>query len=194
MNALIRRWNRVGAKTAAAGTPIVVGLDPAGSFGRIIIQRLSVACGATAETLTVMQVLGKDKVTALAAAGQKILKIAEANALGIAANDYLGLQLADGRIQFSKVTAVGAAVDGEIPVTVEDNLLNYIEANSGLFYFGAPADGHEQETLAANATTVFEAEYGYFGANEKGHPILLHINNITNAATLKAVVFPTIDA
>lgn len=191
MNVLMKMWQRKGPKTAAAGTAIVLFLD-AVSSGRTVINRLSVLVGATAHKLSVMQVLGKDKIRAAAAAAQAVVKIAEANALGIATGDYCAVEMFDGTFHVGTVT-VGVAADGLKPITFASNLPKAVAENARLLWFDLPAT-HEQVDLAANGRTTFEAEYGYFGANERGEPLLLHIDNATNASVLESVICPIIDA
>ena len=194
MNALMKRWRRLGPFTEAFGTPIVALLDPESAYGRIIINRLSILEQGTAHTLTVMQVLGRDKVAVGGATGQATFKILSANATGMAANDYLVIRGIDGRCFVGVVSVVGADIAGVRIITLAANLTYAVEAGAEIYFFGVIGDGHEQRLLTVSSTNTFESEYGYFGANQRGEPMLLHIGNATAAATIQAVVCPTIDA
>jgi hypothetical protein len=190
MDFLVKRWQRFGPKTAVAGTPWVLGI-PSSDFGRAIINRLTILNGATANVLSIMQVKGRDKVTVGGATGQAKFKIASANPCGIAVNDWLGIVGIDGTVFYDVVSAVAAPSGGNIEITMTANLAKAVEADARIFFFDLPAI-HEQITLPTTAETTYQSDYGYFGADEIGDPILLHCNNATNATTLKAAIAPII--
>jgi len=188
------QWKRMGAKTAAAGTAIQYLLDPGSLRGRVIVTRMAILTAATAQTLTVMQVLAKYRVSQVAAAGQaKFMFLdTEVPVATMAANDILAIKMPSGKHEKYIVSAVGAVVSGEYEVTLTANLTAELPKGSAVCFFGVVSDGHEQVAIPASVTTVFSEENGYFGSNEMGEPMILSLNNITNAATIQAINCPVI--
>lgn len=194
MEALVKRWQRSGPKTAAANTAYVVLLESQDS-GRVIVNRLSILNQGTAQTLSVMQVLGRSKLAANALAAQAVVKLANAEVtrLGLVNGDWLAIRLIDGSYHVNTVT-VGAADSGGAGftnITFASTLPKAAETGGRVFFFDVPAS-HEQVAIPVSSTTTWESDYGYFGANEIGDPLLLHVNNPTAASTLQACVCPVI--
>lgn len=191
MEALVKRWQRKGPATEAIATAYTILLE-SGDYGRVIVNRLTITNAGTAHTLSVMQVLGKAATFVAAAAAQAEFYMSDAFsvALGIATGDWVGVHLFDGSIQVGTVTK-GASAGGKTLFTLDANFTKAVNLNAKILYFGLPAS-HEQVTVPINATTTYESDYGYFGANEIGDPVLLHVNNIVAASTIKAVVCPII--
>lgn len=181
----ILQWRRKGPFTEAANTAIVALLEPGTIRGRLIITRLAIKTLATAHVLTVMQVLGKFLTASDAAAGQKVVNMVAGH--GFAANDILAIKMPNGK--YEKYTVASVATDA---VTLVENLSALVPAKSVVCFFGVPADGHEQVTLLANTENEFESSEGYFGANEFAEPMILHVNNVTNASVIQAVNCPII--
>jgi len=180
----ILKWKRVGPVTAVADTAYTKLIDPNPIRGRSIITRLAITCGATAHTLSVMQVALKTFLTAIAAAGQAVINVDDAT--GFTANDFVAVMLPNGRYEAHKIASVATKA-----ITLTANLGTALALNAPVCLFGAPSE-NEQITIPTSATTVYESEEGYFGANEMGEPMLLHVNNITAASKIDSVNCPII--
>ena len=184
------QWKRKGGLTAPAGTAITALLDPGSLRGRVVVTRMAIKAGATAQTLTVMQVLTKLRIGAAAAAGQKVIKVADDV---FAANDFMAIKMPSGIHQLFTVASVAAVGDdGLYPVTLSANLPVALELGTAICCFGAPGDGHESVAITASEVTQMQSDEGYFGANEMGEPLLMHLTNATNAATIEAINYPII--
>jgi len=181
----IIQWKRKGPFTAVAGTAYKALLDPNPLMGRIIVTRLSATVAGTAHTMTIMQVLSKQLSAADAAAGQKVINMTDGSIY--AANDFVGIKMPNGRYEVYTVASVATNA-----VTLVENLSAAVPAKSVVAFFGVPADGHEQVALAASGTRDFISDEGYFGANEPGDPIIVHVNNATAASTITAINCPVI--
>lgn len=193
MEALVRRWQKKGPVTANAGTAYTVLCEPGSDFGRVIINRLTITNQGTAHTLSVMQVLNRSKTGAAANASQAVFKLtdAEVTRLGIATGDWVSVEMFDGSFHTATVT-VGASSGGLTTITMASNFAKAVNLNAKVFFFDLPAS-HEQITVPTSATTTYESDYGYFGANEKGDPILIHVTNTVAASTINAIICPVID-
>lgn len=183
----ILQWKRKGPFTAAIGTAYMALLDPV-IRGRLIITRLSIRNAGTAHTMTLMQVLSKHVLSAAAAAGQKVVALADVTPF--AANDIVTLKMPNGRQEKYTVASVQASPANT--VTFAENLSAAVPVNTPLCFFGVPGDGHEQVTIPTSTVTNYEAEDGYFGANEMGEPLIVHVNNITAASIIEAINCPVI--
>jgi len=184
------QWKRKGGLTASAGTAITALLDPGSLRGRVVVTRMAITAGATAQTLTVMQVLSKYRIAAAAASGQKVIKFAEND---FAQYDFVAIKMPSGIHQLFTVASVATkGDDGLYPVTLSANLPVALEPGTAVCFFGVPSDGHEQVAIGASATSKFESDEGYFGANEMGEPLLIHLTNATHAATIDAINYPII--
>jgi len=181
----IIQWKRKGPFTAVAGTAYRALLDPNPIMGRVIITRLSVTTLATAHTLTVMQVKNKYLLTANAAAGQKVIAVPDGTKF--VQNQVVCIKMPNGRYEMYTVNTIDAN-----NVTLYENLSAAVPAKTVVANMGLVTDGHEQVPLGAAATHVFESGEGYFGADEPGDPIVLHVNNATNASKINGVNCPII--
>jgi len=181
----IIQWKRKGPFTAVAGTAYKALLDPNPLMGRIIVTRLSATVAGTAHTMTVMQVLSKHLLTANAAAGQKVIAVPDGSVF--VQNDIIGIKMPNGRYELYTVNTIDTN-----NVTLYENLSAAVPAKTVVAFFGVPADGHEQVALGASASHTFESGEGYFGANEPGDPIVVHVNNATAASTITAINCPVI--
>lgn len=107
---------------------------------------------------------------------------------GITAGDWLMFRYPDGTWGVDTVLSVST-----LAITLSNNLgTGGLAATAPVWFFGVPADtnpndaqAHPSFALAASVTTVFGASgslvMGGFRAN---NPMLLHVNNATNASTL----------
>ena len=186
-NAFLRKLGDISQATEAAGTAIFQKIDPVAG-ARACIQRLSVLTLATAHVLTVMKNSAKVFASAEAAAAQKVLNITE-DPGSIATNDYCIIKLADGTYQMNMVASVST-----LAITFTDNFTAIVESGAPVWFFGVVGDSHPQYTLAANAENEFESPYGYFVAADKGVPLILSIDNGTNASVLQGGVVAYINA
>jgi len=184
------QWKRKGGLTADAGTAITALLDPGSLRGRVVVTRMAIKTAATAQTLTVMQVLSKYRIAAAAASGQKVIKFAEND---FAQNDFVAIKMPSGIHQLFTVASVAAKGDDDLyAVTLSANLPVELPLGAAVCFFGVPSDGHEIVAIAASGVTQMQSDEGYFGANEMGEPLLMHLTNATNAATIEAINYPII--
>ena len=216
----VKGWGKL---TQNAGTVITRLITPMQNmFTRLLY--LVYTAGATAHTLTVMRPLGVTTFTADAASGQAVVNIAEdpgaystntggtprtANN-GIAANDFVVYEAADGTYVLDTVSSVST-----LAITLSNNLPTGGVVEGGKFWFFGvigdtnPADAlaHPQFTLAASTVTTLggspgEAVGGIVGTiphgelwadmdvrhDGKNQPLIIHSGNATNAGVLEQVV------
>lgn len=180
-NMYAQRIEPIDRATEAAGTAIYSLVEPVQGL-KLVIQRLTILNDATAQTLTVMRPLNKVLTTAAAAADQKVINISEDPA-SIAANDYCVVRLSDGTYQMNKVDSVSS-----LAITFTDNWEASILSGAAVWFFGITTDGHSQYAIDADSEVTFESDYGYFVANNTGYPIILSINNATDACIIEGGV------
>jgi hypothetical protein len=176
-NMYSNRIDPVSYKTEPAATVINQLISPAGGY-KTVITRLTVTTGATAHTLTVMRPLAVVTTTAAALASQKVVNISSDPGT-IAENDLCVLTLADGTFQLNKVDSVST-----LAITFDDDLEAAMASGAKVYFLGITTDGHEQAALPADTETTFESLVGYFVANNPGYPMVLSINNATNASVI----------
>jgi len=178
-NVNLERVRNIAGRTEEVGTDIIVPIQ-AENDKRITVPCLLARCGATAQTLTVLQVKSLDYVAAAALGGQNAVTITES------AEDLTGrqvsVQLADGSWFFSEVTGSDAKAQ-----TLAANLPAEGAAKDARFaIFNLPAeDGNEVLPLAANELANLQAPCpGLFVAEDFGFPVVLHLTNETNQAEI----------
>jgi hypothetical protein len=227
MSALIYKRKGYGKKTETAGTVITRLIEPMeGCFTTLV--DFEYTCGTTAHTLTVMRPLGKTYASAAAAAGQAVINVEHnpgtyndfgtvntANN-GIAGNDYVVYQTADGNYVVDTVASVST-----LAITMTGNVPTAGVAKGAPFWFFGvigdtnPADNqaHPQYTLAASSTThlfgdkpglavagavgsvapggatlaLYSATYGPWPLNGKNEPLVLHSGNATAQGVMERV-------
>ena len=178
-NVNLERVRNIAGKKEAIGTDILVPIQ-AENDKRITVPCLLARCGATAQTLTVLQVKSLDYVAAAALGGQNVVTIVE-SAEDLAGRE-VGIQLADGSWFFSKVTASAAKAQ-----TLADNLPAEGVAKDARFaIFNLPSeDGNEAIPLSANELANLQAPCpGLFVAEDFGFPVILHLTNETDQAEI----------
>jgi hypothetical protein len=176
-NMYANRIDPVSYKTESANTAIESLISPVGGY-RTVLTRLTITTAATEHTLTVMRPLAVVVTTALAAAGQKVVKISS-DPGSIAQHDLCVLALSDGTFQLNKVNSVST-----LDITFTTNLSAAMSQGAKVYFLGVTTDGHEQAVLAANTENTFESEVGYFVANAAGYPMVLSVDNATNASVI----------
>lgn len=183
------RTGGTGKKTATAATAIT-SLIRARRGLRGLLSKFAYTPGATSHTLTAMMPLAVQTAAVASAAAQAVITLPAdpgTTASGvIAANDFLVFEVNDGQQtqQVGIVSSVGAAnADGSVPVTLAANIATGgVAAGAKVWYMGAPGDGHAQYDLATGAQrTISDPEAGAITTEGMFQPILLHVNNITNA-------------
>jgi hypothetical protein len=174
-----------GAKTAAAGTAITRLFQPKRGFFTLL-KKFLYTPGATSHTATVMKSLGRTTITAAAAAGATTVTLAanpgpSGNAL--ATGDTVVIRLADGTFHISTITlaSLTATLGTALPATSGANL------GADVWMLGVVAD-HAADNQWALATggqrTIDDTMSGVAQSNGMDEPLLLSIDNITNAGTL----------
>ena len=150
---------------------------------RIAVVRATFTVAATAHTLTVLRPISLVLTAAAAAKDQADLVFAAADVDGWEASDYCAIELEDGTYQLNTVDS-----ESEGTVTFSADLDKAVKEGARVFYFGDENDDHETAALTDDSEVSFESEYGYFIANNPGWPVLLHVDNATNASTLEGGV------
>lgn len=171
------------ALTDTAGHKLTVLVPPRkNSFTRLLSILYTV--GTTAHTLTVLREKARTTTTAAAAGGQAVINLAAdpgkllkgpngtASSVadrGIAANDWLAFELADGTFWFDQVASVST-----LAITLQTNLpsgtalTNPVLAGAVVWFFGLPGDQNPLDvatvtskgatpTATASAHPVFDA-------------------------------------
>lgn len=192
-----------GRITQSAGTKIVRVVEPSsGAF--TVLTYLEVTVGATAHTLTVMKPLGVTTLSAAAAAAQAVINLTadpgdytgvQTADNGIAANDRLIIELPDGTFHQDIVSSVAT-----LAITMTNNIpTGGAAAGAKVWFYGVEANSspfdalaHAVYTLPANGTKIFggspgDSIAGWFGSNAREEPLLLIIDNATNASVLERV-------
>jgi len=175
-----------GSITQAAGTAIVRVLPPRLGL-RTCLGNFRYVTGTTAHIFTPMVVLdtvgvGSTDVAVGATTVTLTRNPTAPDGTIIAAGDYVVMQYADGSWNSFLISGLSGLVI-TIPATTQ-----LIRANSAVFYFGAPAD-HASRNWTMPASTTYDFSAGDFrirGATSamNNQPILIVVNNITNAGTL----------
>ena len=178
-NVNLERVKNIAGKKEAIGTDILVPIQ-AENDKRITVPCLLAKCGATAQTLTVLQVKSLDYVAAAALGGQNVVTIVES------AEDLtgrqIGIQLGDGSWFFSEVTATSLKQQA-----LTENLpADGVEKDARFAIFNLPSeDGNEAIPLAADELANLQAPCpGLFVAEDFGFPVILHLTNDTNPAEI----------
>ena len=110
----------------------------------------------------------------------------------LAANDYVAYQYPDGTWEVNTVSSVA------LPAVVLTNNLatGGLAAGAPVFYFGVAADVNPYDARAhpgfnlyapASPTTINLGSEGYpwIGTFNRGQPLLVYVNNVTDASTLE---------
>lgn len=195
-----------GRLTQTAGTKIVRCCEP-DQKGYTTLTYLENKVAATAHILTVMKPLGYTTIAAAnAVTGSDTTWVLTADpgdytgwCIGdnaIAANDWLVLELDDGTMLVDTVSSVSSLT---MTMTTGTSSVQTAAALNRVFFFGIetdtnPFDGlaHARYTMEASGTRIFgdmpgDSIAGFFGSNRRSEPILLVVDNGTNASTLERV-------
>jgi len=178
-NVNLERVREIPSKTAAVGTEILLPI-PVENDKRITVPCLLLRCGATPQTLTVLQVRSLDYVAVDAAGGQDDVTISE-SAENLAGRQA-GIQLEGGTWFFTEVTASAAKTQ-----TLAANLPAVGVGKDARFaIFSLPVeDGNMVIPLEANGITKLEAPCpGLFVGRDFGFPVVLHLTNDTDQARI----------
>lgn len=190
-----------GRITQNAGTKITRLVEPCRA-AYTTLTYLEAIVDATAHILTVMRPLGSTTLSAAAATGQAVVNITAnpGNYTGygtadnnIATSDFCAVECDDGLIHHGTITL------STLEVTFAGNLPCAASAGNRFWMFGTetdvnPFDGlaHPRFTLAASGRTTFgdapgDTLAGWIGSFRREEPLLLVIDNGTNATTLERV-------
>lgn len=182
-----------GKKTAAANTRIQYLVGGVGSLFTHLLN-IRVATLATAHVLTVMRGASRTKVTTdLAAAGTSLVideALTDGDGNAIAANDLVAVQLDNGTWHLSLVTSWTV---GTLTLVLTTAIPTGRTARRGarVVNYGVAGDtwhSLRQFDLAASSTNQFPAVAGavesLVRASAPGEPLLIDIDNATNASTV----------
>jgi hypothetical protein len=189
-----------GRLTQTAGTAIVRSIYPRKNKAggrqnlRTRVTSLKYTAGVTAHTLTVMRPFGSTTLTAAAANGATVINIAadpqaSSSAGALAGSDYLILELSDGTFQTVTVSSVTV-----LAVTIGTALAVSMALGARVWAMGVAADSLDTYALGSSATTTLDGiqlsgrkNFGIFESINRYEPIMLSVDNITNAGTLESV-------
>lgn len=189
-----------GRLTQSAGTAIVRTIAPkkqrAGGrqTWRTRIVAIRYTAGLTAHTLTIMRPLGTTTLTAAAAASATVINIAadaQAPSAGgaLAANDYLVLELSDGTFQTVTVSSVAS-----LAITIGTALTASMLSGAKVWCMGIATDHNDTYALGASAVTILDGyqltgrrNIGLVASQFRYEPIIVYVDNITNAGVLEQV-------
>jgi hypothetical protein len=180
-NMFCQRIEPIARATELANTEIYLKVDAVEGL-KLVIQRLTLLNGATAQTLTVMNPSAKVLTSAAADADQKVINITE-DPGSIAEDDYCIVKLSDGSYQMNKVDSVST-----LEITFVDDWEADIDSGASVWFYGTTSDDHPQYTIDADSEVTFESDYGYFVSNNTGYPMILSVNNATNACVIEGGV------
>lgn len=189
-NVYLAGLHMVGSVAAAGGEPTVV-LLPGDERYRLTVPHLSVRCGTSAETMTVMSPV--EFVSTAAESDGASLTLKEPME-SLIENHYLAFQLRNGHMVVDTVQSV--SVDGEVmTITLATEPEEPVAAGTRVYRFGdTDVPGHFQTTLSADAETEFEAPApGRFVAGDYGFPFIVHITNSDDQAVFLDAVCAYID-
>ncbi len=183
--------------TENAGTPICE-IMPARAGEIPCIVRLVYEAGSTEHTLTLMKAQGITYVDTMAPQGGSTLELQTVNIAqdindddeAIAANDYICWVDEYNCYKFDYVASVSGST-----ITLNGTLPTDVRKGAAVWSFYEVGRAHHQQLkLAANETTVIEGrmqggfspQYGMQTTRTGiGEPMLLHIDNATNAGKLQ---------
>jgi hypothetical protein len=178
-NVNLEKIRPIFSKTAAVGTDILAPITTENDL-RITVPSLLVMCGATGQTLTVLQVKTLDYAALDAAGGQNIVTVVESE--GSQVGRQVALQLPDESWFFAAITATNGKQQ-----TLSANLpAGGVKKDARVMIFNLPSeDGNNQIPLEASKTTLLQAPCpGLFAARDIGFPMILHLTNGTNQARI----------
>ncbi len=193
----------LGTATQTAAT-VITALIPPYQNRKTRVTDLVYRCGSTVNILSLMRPLGATTVTtAVAEAGTAMTVTANPGVTGntAATNDWVVVELADGRYHLSLVTVSSLTFTLSTAVPADTG---GIAANAKLWWYGLPGDtGHLQITPAASTTNRYsDGSAGIFTtglpanlfdtniyANRSGlgDPVVLHSPNATAQCWIEKV-------
>ena len=168
----------IGSKVGTAGTDTVIPIQ--GHEGlRLTIPRLSVSCGATPQTLTILQVEDMDQVTAFDVGAETItLESIEADL----SDKHIAIEKEDGTFLFTTVSATAAKVQTLNDAPPADTKLT----GRAFIFCDTNSELAQTEALAANSYNELEAPApGRYIAADFNFPLIIHITNTTDPATVR---------
>lgn len=191
----------LGKTTQTAGTVITLLVPPQANL-RTKLAKLAVTVGATAHTLTIMRPLGRTTASSAAAASQAVINLTadpgdyssvRTADNAIAANDYLVFKHPDNTYSFDIVSSVSS-----LAITMTTNFPTLgIASGAPVWFMGITTDtnpndarAHQAWTLPASGVQTFSAAHdrcSFFESLNVNEPMIIHINNATNASVLEYV-------
>ncbi len=185
--------NGTGTLTATAGTAIRYLIQPSRS-GKVRVSKFQYTAGATAHTGTFCRPIGRTTASAAANSGQAVINLtSDPGVTGnlIAANDLLAIRETDGVTRLYVVQSVST-----LAITLSTNLVAGVAAGAKVWNFGVtgdtnPADGaaHPAFALASGAQTTINDDNGFVGTFATDDPLLVSVNNATNAGALNLLTW-----
>lgn len=168
----------IGSKAGEAGVDTV--LPVAGSEGlRLTIPQLQVSCGATPQTLTVLQVQDMDKITAFNVSGKTLTLDTMDDDL---ADLYVAIEKDDGTFFYTTVISSAAKVHTLTDAPPADTKLT----GTAFIFCDTDSELAQSVSLKANTENEFESPApGRFIARDFCFPLIIHITNTTNPTTVR---------
>lgn len=161
------------------------------------ITTLTYTSAGTAHTITVMRAVAETTANGRAAAGQKVVTLANISAMNtinassdedVAANDYLAWIDTQGKVAFDIIASVSSSA-----VTMTVNFTNAIPDGSPVWIFGELARASHltyKPPVSATTTMILNAQAGVpiqLDTNTRsgvGDPLLIQSSNATAAGTI----------
>jgi len=168
----------IGSKVGSAGVDTVIPV-PGCEGLRLTIPQLAVSCGATPQTLTILQVEEMDQVGAFNVAGKTLtLETIDADLEDL----YVAIEKEDGTFFFTPVASSIAKVHTLTDAPPADTKI------SGTVFIFCATGSELSQTVALLANTENELEApapGRFIARDFCFPLIIHLTNTTNPATVR---------
>jgi len=168
----------IGSKTGSAGVDTIMPLEGCDGL-RLTVPHLSISVGETAQTLTILQVEDQDLISAFDGPGKTVtLETLDSDLSG----RQVALEKSDGSFFFTSVASSDEKVHtlaGTPPATTK--------VTGRLYLFCAPG-GELAQSVALEESKNHELSApapGRFMARDFCYPLILHLTNTTNPATIR---------
>ncbi|MBI9103752.1 MAG: hypothetical protein JEY99_15155 [Spirochaetales bacterium] len=168
----------IGSKTGSAGVNTIVPVEGCDGL-RLTIPHLEVSCGATPQTLTILQVEDQDLITAFDTGSKTITLEAVDDDLE---DLHVAIEKEDSSFAFTTVASSAAKIHTLTDAPPADTKL------TGRLFIFCTTDGENAQSTALEANTENELTApapGRFIARDFCYPLIIHITNATNPATLR---------
>jgi hypothetical protein len=168
----------IGSKAGSAGVDTVIPVSGCEGL-RLTIPQLAVSCGATPQTLTILQVEEMDQIAEFNVPGKTLTL--ESIDIDLA-DKHIAIEKEDGTYLFTTVVSSAAKVHTLTDAPPADTKL------TGTAFIFCDTDSELAQSAALAANTDYELEApapGRFIARDFCFPMIIHITNTTNPTTVR---------